>query len=92
MGFIRKLAQRWLGVDTLEERIGKLEDVLDINSQHARELKIMSILIEPMTTREIAKKLGICRSRASQILNILERQGRVQECGRRGKQLLYKKI
>jgi len=78
----------------LEERLDAVEELLEEEHQASEEFRkeIIDLLSEPRTTSEIAEKLGRSRSWTSIILNLLEREGKVRESGKKGRELLYARI
>ena len=91
LNVIKRIVQSWLGVDMIKERLDNIADRLDMRSQHVKETKMLSLLEKPMTTQEIADAMKLSRSRTSEVLNNIERSGKVRECGKRGRKLLYKR-
>lgn len=80
----------------LKERISRLEtDIrkikLSMEGVIALEQRILDSLDEPRTTGELASELGRSRSWISHVLNELEKSGKVEEIGRRGREILYGK-
>jgi len=51
--------------------------------------KILDLLSEPKTTRDTASVIKLSRSRTSFLINMLEKNGKVIESGKRGKEILY---
>jgi len=85
--------------------IGKLEKEITLNKKKIKSLEkfhykksnneeneVLQVLKGKMTTREISKKLNKSRSRISFILNQLEKNKKVKESGKKGREILYEKI
>lgn len=72
----------------LQERVSKIEGTHpDVNEQDKK--KILRELKQPMTTTQLAKKLNKHRSWISLLLNQLEKEGRVKEVRKRGREIVY---
>jgi len=93
--------RRILGISKLEKRIARLEKaVSDLQKKHspkketiAKDMRrILKALDKDMTTRELASLLNKHRSWISLLLNKLEREGRVIEVDKRGREIVYTKI
>jgi len=89
-----------LGIDILEKmlasvnkRLRAVEEKLSnqTDAWQADSARILSLLSKPMTTKQLASALDKHRSWVSQIVNELERQGKVAEVGKKGRELLYGK-
>jgi len=85
----------------LEKRVKRLEeDVGTLKAMNMNEYtsfaknrgQILAVLKEPMTTQEVATRMGLSRSRTSVILNQLEREGKLKEVGKRGREDLYARV
>jgi biotin operon repressor len=83
---IKKLEKE---VDGLEKDVGKLKKA-DAKGEEMKK-KILGILKGEMSTKEIARKLKIGRTWISKLINQLEREGKVKESRRRGREILYVK-
>lgn len=97
MGFLDSLlnvGELKAKIDELESRIAVLESVVspDVDKLEQRESMVLDVLTEPMSTEEVASAVYKSRSWASLVLNRLERNGKVREAGRRGRQLLYERV
>jgi len=81
-------------MENLESRMESIETFIepDIHRLEESEEEVFQALEKQMTTEEVASKLGKSRSMASLILNRLEKKGRVIETGRKGREILYKRI
>ena len=81
-------------LDGLEKRMDRVESLLDEEYSAIRETedKILELLSEPKTTDEMAATINLSRSRTSFLINKLEKEGRVKEEERVGKEILYVKI
>jgi len=81
-------------LDRLEKRMDKVESLLEEEYSAGRETedKILELLSEPKTTDEIAATINLSRSRTSFLINKLEKEGKVKEKERRGKEIVYVKV
>lgn len=80
-------------IDSIETKIKKLEKLhlARVEVIEKEERKILNVLTKPLTTSQIAKKLGKSRSWVSSLINNLEREGKVVETKKIGKKILYQK-
>ena len=95
---ITNIIKKWLGISSLEKRIShdekeidNLKKITEVETIKNYEKIILKILKKPMSTIEIAKELKISRSYTSQILNRLEKKGKVYEFSKKGRKILYKR-
>jgi len=79
----------------LEKRISKLEKLNNkkshvLNSENKDMKKILDLTKKPISTKQIAKKLGKSRTWASRLVNQLEKQGKVVEFSKKDREIFYK--
>jgi|TARA_B100001971_G_C18235318_1_gene566720 DNA-binding transcriptional ArsR family regulator len=95
-----KLLKSLLGIEELEKRMSNVENkIKKLEKLHIARIeiiedegrKILGVLTKPLTTSQIAKKLGKSRSWVSSLVNKLERENKVKEAGKKGRSVLYKK-
>ncbi|MBU4267174.1 MAG: hypothetical protein L6243_01740 [Candidatus Altiarchaeales archaeon] len=81
-------------LDGLEKRMDRVESLLDEEYSAIRETedKILELLSEPKTTDEMAATINLGRSRTSFLINKLEKEGKVKEKEKRGKEIVYVKV
>jgi len=81
-------------LDRLEKRMDRVESLLEEEYSASRETedKILGLLSEPKTTDEIAAAINLSRSRTSFLINKLEKEGKVKEKEKRGKEIVYVKV
>jgi len=90
-----------LGLNEIRERLKRVEERLDnmenfikpeIEYLEKGEKKVLAVLDEAKTTKEVASALEMSRSWTSMVLNLLEKKGKVREKGMRGREILYERI
>ncbi len=88
-------------IDENKEKIKSLEkEIKELKSLHPSGIKklnkyeqnVLKLLKKPMTTKEVAKKLKKSRSWTAFVLNQLEREGKVKENGKKGREVLYERM
>jgi len=81
-------------LDGIEERLSKLEEPHKPRPEtYTRDKnEILNNMKKPMTTTEVAEKLDKHRSWISLLINKLEREGKVYEKKRRGREIVYWKV
>jgi len=81
-------------LDLLERRMGRVESLLEEEYASAKETEktILDLLREPKTTDEVAAAINLSRSRTSFLINKLEKEGKVKETEKTGKEIPYVKI
>jgi len=62
----------------------RLEDI--------EQMKLLLALDTPQTTKQLAERLDLSRSYTSTLLNRLEKTKKVKESGRRGREVVYKRV
>ena len=85
-----EIIKKWLGIEKLEKEVEELKEITTPENSASYEKKILKLTQKPTSTTEIAKRLKLSRSRTSNILNKLEKQNKVFEHSKKGREVLYK--
>ncbi|MGM5483045.1 MAG: hypothetical protein ACQESF_06275 [Nanobdellota archaeon] len=75
-----------------EDRLEKIENPRNPKTVAKDINDILKALKKPMTTTDLAEKLDKHRSWISLLLNRLEREGKVVEARRKGREIVYAKV
>ena len=87
MEIIKRLIAIWKVPEEIErlKKLSRYENIENYSKNILRSLR------KPKTTKQVAKELKISRSWASEIINSLEKEGKVFEFEKKGRTIFYKK-